>query len=284
MSEPATPREDAKQDKQFEKDKENIKKYAKDLNRFFSYTKKRPNFKVVYSSTLYGFDRKKLYDTVTGQGNIMFCFETVKGDVFGCFDELEIPEANKYGSNSINNDPHYFVFSLVNKSFYGAFSLTLSDQKEKKNKAFAYTPTPRGVGIVDGVTNLGTSMVTGITQGITQGITSSVDVISTIGQTSTKDSEDKKKVRSLYVSSVVNTDWLLETYCGFIISGNEVMFNKRMGSYYKIDVAPEVLSDDERQKAEFLSKVQDLFVGGNQPKAVELKKMIVMQFTFDTKK
>ncbi|EDR26341.1 hypothetical protein EDI_244920 [Entamoeba dispar SAW760] len=298
MSEPQTPRDDPKEQKQFEKDKENIKKYAKEFTRFFSYSKKKPNFNVIYSSTISGFNRKTLYKKIIGEKNIMFYFETVQGDIFGSYNELIVPEESKYGSTSINNDPHYFIFSLINKSQYGAFSMSLVNNKEKKEQTVSISQSH---GLIDGVTNISS----GIVNGISTGISSSVDLVTTgvttvangvatgintvthsdIVSTPRDSKKGSKKMRSLYISSTVNDDWFLETYCGFIISGNEVMFNKRLGSYYQLECEPEGFDKEDSEKVtNFIAQAKDIFIGVGQPKPVELKKMIVIQWNFDTKK
>ena len=292
----ATEKEITKAQKQFEKEKDNLIQYAKEFKRFFTFSKRSPNFNIIYSSAISGFEKKPLYDTIKGKKHIMFVFETIRGEVFGCYNDLEIPNSTKHGSVSIDDDPHYFIFSLVpNKDCrHKPFSLSLVDNKEKKVEYVIKQETTIAesiMGIGGTVLNMGEKLVTGVIDGVVTGVQAGVNVVEkgidvVAGTELSKDvRKEKKRMRSLYISSDVNQDWILETFCGFIISGNEVMFNRRMGNFYQVECAPEGLKiDDEEVVTRFIAEVKDCFVGKDQPKPVELKKMVVIQWVFDKKK
>ena len=295
MSEPSSPREDPKSQKQYEKDKETIKKYAKEFSRFFEYydSKNKKNFKVIYSSTLHGFDKKKLYETIQGRTNIIFYFETIEGNIFGCYNELEIPENNHHGSKIITDDPHFFLFCLVGSDQrYHSFSLSLFDNKEKKveyvqnqSKTFVGGIVDMSFGLVTGIVDGASTVVSTVVETAVDGVATGVNAISgTEIIDKEKMKKEKKKMRSLCISSEVNEDWIIETFCGFIVSGNQVMFNKYLGSFYKIEVPPEGFDvNDSNKNVEFMANAKNYFVGKGQPKPVELKRMIVLEWSFDKK-
>ena len=60
----ATEKEITKAQKQFEKEKDNLIQYAKEFKRFFTFSKRSPNFNIIYSSAISGFEKKPLYDTI----------------------------------------------------------------------------------------------------------------------------------------------------------------------------------------------------------------------------
>ena len=293
MSNPPSPR-DAKSIKQFDKEKENLKSYAKEFSKFFSYTRKKATFQVIFSSAISGFEKKPLYEVVQEKKNIMFVFETTKGEIFGCFNESEIPKPSHHGSVSIDDDPHYFIFSLVpNKDCrHGPFSLSLVDNKEKKVEYVIKQETNIVEDVITGAVSVGEKIVGGVINGVSTTLELGINVVEKgINEVTGMElninnvKKEKKKMRSLYISSDVNQDWLLETFCGFIISGNEVMFNRRMGSFYQVEVAPEGFQkENEEMVTKFVSEVKNYFVGGDQPKPVELKKMLAIQWNFEKKK
>lgn len=294
MSEPSSPREDPKHQKQYEKDKETVKKYAKEFTKFFEYdTKNKKNLKVIYSSTLHGFDKKKLYETIINKSNIMFYFETLDGNIFGSYTSKEIPEISHHGSVIITDDPHFFIFCINGSDQrYKSFSLSLFDNKEKKveyiqnqSKTFLGGVMDMSVGLVTGIVDGATTVVTTAVETAVEGVATGVNALSgTELIDKEKMKKEKKKMRSLCLSSEVNDDWIVETFCGFIVTGNTVMFNKYLGSFYKIEVPPEGFDvNDSNKNVEFMANARNYFVGKGQPKPVELKRMIVIEWSFDKK-
>ncbi|KAL7721546.1 TLDc domain-containing protein [Entamoeba marina] len=272
--------ENSKITKQFEKEKENMKKYAKDFAKFFDIKKTKPTFNIIYTSTLDGFSKDKLNKVLPGLSNIMFIFETVHGDVFGCYNNETIPDSLDYGSVSISNDKHFILFSLVNRTAYGSFSLTVKNLVSAKQQESQFNP----LGVIQPSLNP-VSAVTSMSSAVLDSTSKIVGATQNVVGIQSNEKKKDQKLRSLFISSGINDHWTLETYCGFILTGNEVMFNKQLGNYYNIQSPPiGVDLDKEEDVVKFMVQAKDVFVGGTQPKAVEIKKLVALQWSFDKKK
>ena len=307
-----------KQSKQFEKDFALLKKYTKEFKMFFGDEKMKASFEVIYSSTFSGFKKNDLYEVIKDKENIMFFFETVTGKIFGCYNSKPIPQPEKYGSKPVEKDEKFFVYSLVSQ-LDGVTPFTIKQKALRKDKkditnAGAEVTGMLGNGIStigSGITTIGTGIGSGL-QTIGSAFTGSKDEVevekkedlsgSGTGITVSTAKKDTK-TRSLYISSEVNQSWMLETHCCFIVMGDYVSFGSRIGCFYDFGVKPECVCEDDDEsyllaeingleegekkkipESLFMdSKINDAFIGCHLPKTVQLKRMIVCQWSFGKK-
>jgi len=297
----------SKRDKQFEKDSLLIKDHMKDFKKFFG-DKGKPSFKIIYSSTISGFKKNDLYEAIKEKENIMFYFETVNGRVFGCFNSKPIPTPEKFGSNPIKDDDGFFVYSLVSYEYISPFSIKLRAVKKERREIFNfdsprlnYNPTGSVRNLLNsGDTSQSKNEKSNSSKIPANGSSDNLKGDGNVNSVAPSNAKKDKHLRSLYISSEINQSWSLEVYCCFIISDKYVGFGARIGSFYEFVVPPDCVYDDADdrelmnsimggdegkekriQKSVFLnSTINDVFVGCHLPKTVELKKMIVSQWSF----